>query len=148
MGDGRRTIGKLLDEVDEKLRRSGLSPANRSDPVLAAFLHRARMTLADVPDAGMNVPFSEKANLSWGGGVADFREQFSKHETELCRKIYGQTGLRVCAIDILRTRSGSNGREVVIELNANPALASLERMGKLDLLKRIWVAILKKAIGD
>ncbi|MGZ8297182.1 MAG: hypothetical protein ACXWU4_08450, partial [Allosphingosinicella sp.] len=147
VGDGRRTVGELLDEVDHKLRRSGLSPTNRSDPVLDAFLVREGLAAGDVPDAGTNVPFSEKANLSWGGGVEDFRESFSDDEVALCRKIHGRTGLRVCAIDLLRT-GGPESRDVVIELNANPALASLERMGKTDLLKAIWVAILFKAIGD
>lgn len=148
VGDGRRTVAELLDEVDQKLRRSGLSPVNRSDPVLEAFLEREGMTPADVPGAGTTMPFSEKANLSWGGGVEEFRERFSDHETELCRKIYRHTGLRVCAIDLLRTAEGANRREVVIELNANPALASLERLGRTELLKAIWVAILARALGD
>lgn len=147
-GDGRRTVAELLDEVDNKLRRSGLSPTNRSDPMLQAFLAGEGLTVDDVPEAGANVPFSEKANLSWGGGVEDFRESFSDREVELCRKIYGHTGLRVCAVDLLRTADSPAGREVVIELNANPALASLERMDKTDLLKAIWIAILSKAIGN
>ncbi|MFL6845925.1 MAG: RimK family alpha-L-glutamate ligase [Allosphingosinicella sp.] len=148
IGDGHRTIGELLEEVDRKLRRSGLSPTNRSDPVLTAGLEKEGLSPDDVAPAGTRLPFAEKANLSWGGGVMDFREHFSDRETELCRKIHGQTGLRVCAIDLLRTEAPAGGREVVIELNANPALASVERMGRTDLLKRIWKAILAKAIGD
>jgi glutathione synthase/RimK-type ligase-like ATP-grasp enzyme len=146
-GDGRRSVAELLDEVDLKLRRSGLSPTNRSDPMLEAFLAGEGMTVGDVPDVGTEIPFSEKANLSWGGGVEDFRERFSDAEAQLCRTIYGHTGLRVCAIDLIRI-DGPHSREVVIELNANPALASLDRLGKTDLLMAIWTAILSKAIGD
>lgn len=142
IADGARSIEMLLRDVDRKAHRAGLAPANRSDPVLGAFLADRAMTLDSIASAGLQIPYSEAANVSRGGGVADFRECFTPAETELCAFVHRQTGIRVCAIDVIDSPRG----RIILELNANPALTSLEAMGKTELLTAIWMSVLKKAI--
>ncbi len=145
-GDGERTVAALLREVDARYVRSGLSPVNMRDAVLQQALAARGLRLDSVAPAGLAIPFSEKANVSGGGGVAGFRETFTPFEAALCRAIRDDIGLRVCAIDLLIEDDAPEEEAYVLELNANPALASLEKLGKDDLLMRIWTEVLRKAV--
>jgi glutathione synthase/RimK-type ligase-like ATP-grasp enzyme len=142
VGDGASSVDALLDEVDLHLLRNGLSPANRDDPVLAAALSAAGLTFASILPGGATLAYSEKANVSGGGGVTDFHTEFTADERALGRTVHACTGLRVCAIDTIDSDNGP----IILELNANPALTSLEKLGETDLLLRIWVEILEKAL--
>ncbi|MES2443737.1 MAG: hypothetical protein V4574_12975 [Pseudomonadota bacterium] len=144
-GDGRRSIGALLDELDRSQVRTGLSAVNRADPVLEASLEAGGLDLESVLPDGAALAFSETANVSGGGGVTDFHTTFDDGEVALCRLVHQVTGLRVCAID---TIDGEDAAPVILELNANPALTSLEKLGETGLLVRIWTDILRKALGD
>jgi glutathione synthase/RimK-type ligase-like ATP-grasp enzyme len=143
-GDGISTVEALLQAVDEANWRKGLSPANRRDPVLLQSLGEHGLRFDTVAPEGLEIAFSEKANVSGGGGAVDLREEFTGEERELCRKALGATGLRLCAIDLIVPDDG--GEPVVLELNANPALSALEAAGRTDLLLRIWTEVLTKAI--
>lgn len=146
-GDGELTVAELLRDVDRRYLRAGLSPVNWQDPVLAAALAAHGLRLDSVAPAGLAIAFSEKANVAGGGGVADFRETFSAFEAALCRSIRDAIGLRVCAIDLLVAAGEAEEDAFVLELNANPALASLEKLGRDDVLMRIWTEVLRKAVG-
>jgi glutathione synthase/RimK-type ligase-like ATP-grasp enzyme len=143
-GNGISTVEALLQSVDEANWRKGLSPANRRDPILLQSLDELGIGFGTVMPEGLEIAFSEKANVSGGGGTVDLREKFTGEERDMCRKTLDATGLRLCAIDLIVPEEG--GEPVVLELNANPALSALETAGRTDLLLRIWTEVLVKAL--
>jgi len=144
-GDGGRTIQALLDAADAFAHRQGLPAQNRDNPVLAEALARSGYTLSSVPAPGETVAYCEVPNAALGGSSKNFRTTFQPEEEALCAKIFEATHLRVCAIDLVYPRDHPSDGAYVIEINANPALTTLETIGETVLLEDIWREILAKA---
>ncbi len=146
VGNGRSRLDQLLSVENERLERQGLSPLNDDDRVLVSAMEKQQLTLASVLKEGQKITCSEKANSSYGGGVFDFKTSFTTYEKELCRKVYEVSGLRVCAIDFM-CRNRQESEPVVIELNCNPALTTLEKLGKVELLTGIWETVISEGLA-
>lgn len=145
-GDGEQTISALLDAADQVAHGQGLPPRNRDNPTLTAALADRGYTLSSILAPRETLPYSEVPNAAFGGSAANFRTEFSAEETALCADIFQATHLRVCAIDLVHPQGRPHGKPYVIEINANPALTTLETLGETTLLEEIWSEILAKAL--
>jgi len=131
-GDGARTIGELIDELNaDPLRGDGhsrsLTKVGLDDAVLT---HLAAQGLdpATVPVGGQEVSLRRNGNLSTGGTSKDVTGMVHPDIAELCRRAAHVAGLDVCGIDLrcedIAAPLFGPGRPgaAVIELNACPGL--------------------------
>jgi glutathione synthase/RimK-type ligase-like ATP-grasp enzyme len=144
-GDGSRSVEALLDAADAFAHRQGLPAQSRDNPVLTDTLGRRGYTLTSIPAPGETLAYCEIPNASVGGSSNSFRTTFLAEEEALCARIFEATHLRACAIDLVYPRDRPCDDAFVIEINANPALTTLETIGETTLLEDIWREILIKA---
>jgi glutathione synthase/RimK-type ligase-like ATP-grasp enzyme len=82
--------------------------------------------------------------LSAGGGIAGFSTDVPAPLAEIACRATDALGLRVSGVDIFDVspmRDLSN--LTVIEVNGNPSIASLSRIGRDDLVDRIWRTVIE-----
>ncbi|WP_428150734.1 ATP-grasp domain-containing protein [Brevundimonas sp.] len=85
------------------------------------------------------------ANLAQGGQVSDFREGAPPAMAALAIAATRTMGLRLAGIDLFAgAPTGDADNQVVIEVNANPNLESLEIMDRQDLVLRIWTTVFSR----
>jgi glutathione synthase/RimK-type ligase-like ATP-grasp enzyme len=134
-GDGVRTLGVLLREQNDVLVAAGISP----------FVERVLPGDPDrVPGFGEAVVLPGRRNLSAGGGIADFSTDVPAPLGEIARRAADALGLRVSGVDIFDISPARDLSELtVIEVNGNPSIASLSRIGRDDLVDRIWRTVIE-----
>ena len=144
LGDGIKTIAELLEDISAQRHRHGLSAVNLNDPILQEELKKNALTLNAILPEAQTIKYCQKKNVSCGGGVEKFSQEFTAWERELCTKTAQASGLLVCSIDIIHPE---DGREpLVLELNSSPSLTSLEALGREELLMDIWTTVLREAL--
>ena len=131
-GDGRRTIGDLVRDLNADPRRGHghsrvLSKASIDESVLAHLVAHGQ-ALDTVPEAGQVVTLRRNGNLSTGGTSRDVTALVHPDIAELGRRAAAVAGLDVCGIDlrledIAAPLFGSRHQAAaVIEINACPGL--------------------------
>lgn len=140
--DGERRLADQLAAVSRARHRQGLPPVDSEDLALRADLQRLGLRLEDTPPAGVAITIAEAANSALGGGVENLTTALSAADHALAARLARAFGLRVFAVDLIET---AEGETFVLEVNANPALATLERAGRWDLLNQIWREVVAKA---
>ncbi len=140
--DGVRRVKDQLAAVSQARHRQGLPPIATDDPALCADLARLGLDLCDTPPAGLAITVAEATNSALGGGHDALTTVVSPADQALSARLAQAFGLRVFAIDLIEAADGTS---FVLEINANPALATLERAGRQDLLDQIWRDVLVKA---
>jgi cyanophycin synthetase len=131
-GDGVRSIGQLIDEVNADPRR-GLGHSRvltkiMIDDVTLAHLAAANLDPESIPAAGQLVSLRKNGNLSTGGTSKDVTDLVHEDVAELCRRSAMAAGLDICGIDIrlpdigAPLLSGARQEAAVIEINACPGL--------------------------
>jgi glutathione synthase/RimK-type ligase-like ATP-grasp enzyme len=134
-GDGKRSLGELLAEQNGKLAAAGISPLGDG------ALPRDAGT---IPTNGETVALRGRRNLSAGGGIADFAADVPAPLAEIARKAADAVGLRVSGVDIFDASPARDLSDlVVIEVNGNPSIASLSRIGRDDLVDAIWTRVIR-----
>ena len=129
VGDGRSTVARLVERVNEDPRRCGDHAAALSpvviDEVALAVLAEQGLTPESVPEADRVVLLRQNANLSTGGTAEDVTDivhpEVAARAVEAARIV----GLDVAGIDVVTadiTQSLESQRGVVIEVNAGPGL--------------------------
>jgi glutathione synthase/RimK-type ligase-like ATP-grasp enzyme len=134
-GDGVRTLGTLLRDQNDALVAVGISPFDAN--LLPGDADR-------VPSSGETVALPGRRNLSAGGGIAGFSTDVPAPLAEIACRATDALGLRVSGVDIFDVspmRDLSN--LTVIEVNGNPSIASLSRIGRDDLVDRIWRTVIE-----
>jgi cyanophycin synthetase len=128
VGDGRHTVGELIDiENQSPLRGAGHEkPLTKIkvDEVLHAYLAKEGLSLNDVPRDGETVRLRDGMNLSTGGTAVDVTDVIHPSVARLCERAARVVGLDVCGVDLV-TKDISlpiQERGGVIELNAAPGL--------------------------
>jgi cyanophycin synthetase len=130
VGDGRRTIRALAEEVNRDPRRDLLNPTASLvplplDEMTERFLARRGHTLDTVPPAGETVWLRGTANISTGGTSVDRTEEIHPRNRTLCELAAGAVGLDVAGMDVLTPDISipfdENGA-AVIEVNASPGI--------------------------
>lgn len=134
-GDGVRTLGVLLREQNDALIAVSISPFE--DSILSGDPER-------VPLSGETVVLPGRRNLSAGGGIADFSTDVPAPLADIARKAADALGLRVSGVDIFDVSPARDLSDLtVIEVNGNPSIASLSRIGRGDLVDRIWRTVIE-----
>mgnify|MGYP001425962421 CR=1 FL=1 len=101
----------------------------------------AWVALDAVPKTGAPVVLEGPANRSAGGGSDTLVDGAASALAELAIKAAGALGLRLAGVDIFDVSPARDLSElVIIEVNSNPMIATLEDHGRWDLIETIWLA--------
>ncbi len=130
VGDGRRSVRALAEEVNRDPRRDPDDPAAVRVPLpldaaTEEYLARQGRSLDSVPDAGEPVALRGTANLSTGGTSIDRTDEIHPRNAALCELAASVAGLDIAGLDVLTPdisvpfdRNGA----VVVEVNAAPGI--------------------------
>lgn len=139
VGDGRASLGELLETLNQRVAAEGVSAL----PVSVLDRNEAR-----VPAAGERVTIAGRRNLSAAGDVERVSEGVPEALGTLAVRAVEALGLRVGAVDLFdRSAAGDYSDLVVIEVNGNPGLKTLENAGRMDLIRRIWTRMLNECLS-
>lgn len=140
VGDGRTTLTGLLARLNDDLRQQGVSAAPP-----AAFAGRdPRSILAP----GERFTLAGRRNLSAAGSVDTVSETVPPALARPAIAAVAALGLRVGAVDLFDLSPARDYADiVVIEVNGNPGLRTLELAGRSDLIRAIWVSMLNASLG-
>jgi cyanophycin synthetase len=127
VGDGKRTIRQLIDEVNKDPRRGYGHEKVLTQIKVDGFTHKMLTdkgyTLDTIPPVDELVLLKPTANLSTGGTATDVTEEVHPANIFLAERIARIIGLDICGIDImapdLRSPITENGG-AVLEVNAAP----------------------------
>ena len=129
VGDGRLTIGQLIEEANRDPRRgNGHTKALTrlvGDDITQEYLAARGLTLGSVPKAGERVLLRATANLSTGGTSIDRTEEMHPDNITACEMAANAVGLDIAGIDVLTPDIAIPFREngaVIIEVNAAPGV--------------------------
>lgn len=128
VGDGATTVEALASAL--RSHQSGAKATARGE---GGRLHAADAVLARGERAVLLGP----ANRSAGGGSSGFRDGAAKPLEALALAASEALGLTLAAVDMFWP---ADGAPIVIEVNSNPMLATLEDNNRWDLIETIWRA--------
>lgn len=124
-GDGRRTIGELIDAVNADPRRGTGSDKVLEkieiDARLRDLLARRGLAVGSVPRLGQQVVLSLAANVSQGGTAVDVTDRVHPDNREAAERAARVLRVKVAGIDFLTpdiTRSWRDGSGWILEVNA------------------------------
>ena len=134
-GDGERDVGALFQNAAAPNRNEGalLDPA---ETMRALDTQGRAYRRDDVPPSGVRLMLEGAANRALGGGSSPPVAAPARNLAELARASVAALGLSFAAVDLFAGESGP----VVIEINVNPAIKTLEDHGRWDLIETIWSA--------
>jgi glutathione synthase/RimK-type ligase-like ATP-grasp enzyme len=141
IGDGSSTMSGLLDALNEQLVGGGISPYPESVLVLTG------RNAASVPGPVERIPLPGRRNLSADGEIESFSPDAPQSLALLAGKAVTALGLRVGAVDMFDvSAAGDLSDMLVIEVNGNPGLKTLELAGRSDLIRAIWTSMLDESL--
>jgi hypothetical protein len=137
-GDGVSTLEQLLAALNQRLAAEGVSAVRPSS------LHR---DLNQVPKKGEHIILPGRRNLSAAGGIEQVSENAPAPLARVAIAAITAVGLRVGAVDMFDVSTrGDLSDLVVIEVNGNPGLRTLELAGRSDLIRSIWTRMLNECL--
>ncbi|MEQ1785318.1 MAG: hypothetical protein ABMA14_28565 [Hyphomonadaceae bacterium] len=140
VGDGRSTLAQLLADLNAQLQLEGIS----ATPASALGGH----DLTATPAPGERIPLPGRRNLSASGGIETFSERVPAPLAHLAIAAVAALGLRAGAVDLFDLSAARDlSDNVVIEVNGNPGLRTLELAGRTDLIRAIWVHMLDACLN-
>lgn len=140
VGDGRATLGELLAGLNQRIAAGGVSPL----PLSAIDGDASR-----IPLSGERVRLPGRRNLSAAGDIEQVSETVPPTLATLAIAATEALALRIGAVDmfdISARRDLSN--LVVIEINGNPGLRTLEDAGRSDVIRAIWTRMLDACLNN
>ncbi|HTW33687.1 MAG TPA: hypothetical protein VMD53_03640 [Rhizomicrobium sp.] len=147
-GDGRATLAQLIRAHNAELKGTGISAVDEK-AALAALAARHKLGPDHVAAKGEKVILPGRRNLSAGSDVADFTTDVPRALAEVALKAVKAIGLRVAGVDLFDVSPARDLSDlVIIEVNGNPGMQSLEAIGRDDLIDDIWTTILKRAFAE
>ncbi len=140
-GDGVRTVAELLFQRNSELTASGISSYPPGVVISGAsrIPRPASAILTEVPADGERLELGGRRNLAVGAGVTPL-DPVPDDAAAIAVEAVAAIGLRIGAVDLLRP---AGLRHHVIEINANPDIVTLERLGRWDLIEHIWLRIFR-----
>lgn len=127
IGDGRRTILELIEEVNRDPRRGdgheNVLTRIVPDERMIALLAKNYSKLETIPPFGKTVRLRDTANLSTGGTAVDRTDDIHPFNVAMAEQAAAVVGLDVCGIDFLSpdiTRPVTETGGGIVELNAAP----------------------------
>lgn len=129
IGDGRHSIGELIDIVNADSRRGAGHEAVltriRIDDALHHFLEQYGRSISGIPDAGTRIWLRGAANLSTGGTAIDRTDDVHPDNIAIAIQAAATIGLDVAGIDMMTpdiSRSLAETGGGIVEVNAAPGL--------------------------
>lgn len=140
VGDGASTLAELLDALNRNIAADGVSAL----PVSALGNDAAR-----IPGRDERVPLKGRRNLSAAGAIEQVSETVPPQLARLAIAAVESLALRIGAVDMFDvSANGDLSDLVVIEVNGNPGLRTLEQAGRSDLIRRIWTDTLNACLSS
>lgn len=140
IGDGKLTLRTLV----ERLKRDNGPPLQWTR---ARDRHGALMGLEVVPRRGQRVHLEGPANRAAGGGATDLRDGAAEPLSMLACAAAETIGLRLAGVDIFDVSPLRDLSELlVIEVNSNPMIQTLEEGDRWDLIAQIWRTNIQAAL--
>jgi glutathione synthase/RimK-type ligase-like ATP-grasp enzyme len=143
VGDGVRSVLELISDVSAELVGHGLDPIDPTSKSLIDAMARRQLTPQSVLPRAATLEVGARANLSAGGTPADFTTDVSTSLAETGIRATMALGLMVAGVDVIVPKENPSA-PVVIEVNSNPAVSSLEKVGRLDLAMRIFGMVFER----
>jgi cyanophycin synthetase len=127
IGDGKRSIQSLIDEVNKDPRRGygheKVLTAIKVDEMTLNILKEKDLTLDDVLPKDEILHLKSTANLSTGGTATDITDMVHPYNVFMAERIARIIGLDICGIDIMApnlTEPISENGGAILEVNAAP----------------------------
>jgi len=140
--DGVSNAREILNRLNSELGRSGLSAYPETVLALAGF------SPEDIPQANTRISLPGRRNLSADGDIAHFSTEAPAVLAELGRRAARCIGLRVAAIDLFDRSARQDLSDIlIIEVNGNPGLRTLELAGRSDLISELWTRMLEEILS-
>lgn len=137
-GTGTDSVIQLIRAYNERLRGHGISPLDEAGVLKHWGIggdHRLKK--------GESLPLPGRRNISTGGGIAAFYRDVPAPLAALARKGAAAIGLRVAGVDIFDLSGKDDLSQLsIIEVNGNPAITALEKLGHDALIDEIWATII------
>jgi len=147
-GDGRATLVELIRSHNGELKGTGVSGIDEK-AALAALAAHHKLAGDHVPAKGERIVLPGRRNLSAGSDVAGFTTDVPGPLTDLALKATKAVGLRVAGVDVFDVSPARDlSALVVIEVNGNPGMQSLEAIGRDDLIDKIWAMVLRRTFAE
>lgn len=147
-GDGKTSLRQLLHARNRVFEGTGVS-AIAEENALAILAARHDLTDEHIPAKGETIVLPGRRNLSAGSDVEDFTTAVHEHLAAIALRAARAIGLRVAGIDIFDISPAHDlSQLVIIEVNGNPAMASLSSVGRDDVIDRIWQTILVRTFAE
>jgi glutathione synthase/RimK-type ligase-like ATP-grasp enzyme len=141
IGDGVSSLSSLLAGLNHKLAQVGVSPYP------ASVLSLASLDSAHIPAPGVRAPLPGRRNLSAEGAIETFSPTTSPALAKLAADAVSALGLRLGAVDLFDTSpAGDLSQPVILEVNGNPGLRTLELNDRNDLIRTIWISMLTECL--
>ena len=141
VGDGRSSLADLLATLNATVVQEGVSAYPPS-----VLLDRDP---AEILPAGARLPLPGRRNLSAAAAIDRVSDQPPSALARMAVASVGALGLRIGAVDLFDLSTARDLSDpVVIEVNGNPGLRTLELAGRADLIRAIWMSMLNACLGS
>ncbi|MBI3439494.1 MAG: hypothetical protein HY054_12750 [Proteobacteria bacterium] len=135
VGDGRSTLSELIAKAEILGRRTARNEAG------------VVVTRDAVSPRGVRISLDGPANRSAGGSSADLVDGAPDRLAQVAIKAADALGLKLAGIDIFDVSEARDlSQQVIIEVNSNPMIATLEDHNRWDLIDVIWRANFEAAL--
>jgi len=130
-GDGRSTIGALVEMKQQRLRAENRPVIiDPNDSRIRMNLRRQRLSMESVPALGAAIPLLDSANLSSGADVRDLSKEIHDDFCRLAVAVARDMQLRFCGVDIMTNDISHPLKDyIIIEVNGSPSLENYALIG-------------------
>lgn len=143
--DGKKNVGELIDEKINAQQDAGIKSLHRDSPFILQQLKEQSLTLSDIPQAGVQLPFTPAQNIAIGGEVKEYTEEFSSEMHNFAKRLASALNLRLFGIDVYSQSPTLTPQGVaILEVNGNPSLASAELYSRSKIVSRLWRYVLEE----
>jgi len=131
----------VFARINQDLNGRGLSAI--PDGTIIAALNAHGLAPAD-PSGDVSITLPGRRNLSSGNEALAFTRSPSPALGALACRAAAVLNLSIAGVDIFNVAEDDAPPDLkVLEVNANPSFASLERIGETELAAEIWTEILE-----
>lgn len=140
IGDGKKTVKELIDLKRYKV----------TDDVLRNILKLNNIKKSTVLKEGKVIAIQETANISAGAQIVHYVDSnISEAMQAWAKKLANATGLHFFGVDVFARNGGIDNPEdfLIIEINSNPGLGTVYKLGHKETVNKIFKKILRKYFG-
>jgi len=145
IGDGSTTIRSLVDSLNTKLISHGIDPIEADSSWFHKELLRLGLKLDNVLAEGLSIDPGPRGNIAAGGLPEGLTETPPESIAMPAIQAAEAVGLSIAGIDLIVPQG-----EVpfVLEVNGNPAVSAVEKVGRSDLAIQLWHDVLIKIFDE